>query len=399
MKKKSLTGMLVFVLLFTGMGLPAGKGKEVHAQKRVTLGNPVIENGVSTWDCIYFGRYYQSDINGKVKEPLKWRVLSVKGYDVFLMADSMVDYQAMYDYLQDKKGDTWDHSTLRPWLNGEFLKSAFTKEERAAIKTTLVRTSANPYYGTSGGKDTKDKLYLASFEEVSDPDYGFPESYENKSEARMVRSISPYVAQRMSTYISSTWTTPIPYQELLGPLQWLLRNPARSDCIMFINKSGKEGANGLGARYHSAYGIRPVLHLDQSKTSLFTYAGRVTSTGQIIEPEKVSGELPVVSGQTDSVKPKIVRLADVRITSLKRKKSGSIWVKWKKVKGAKGYQLQYSTNKKLKKAKTVNTKKGSSLCKKLKKGKKYYFRVRAYRIVEKKKVMGGWSKVKKIKVK
>ena len=42
---------------------------------------------------------------------------------------------------------------------------------------------------------------------------------------------------------------------------------------------------------------------------------------------------------------------------------------------------------------------GVIISQKLKKGKKYYLRVRAYRLVKNKKVYGAWSATKNIKVK
>ena len=80
-------------------------------------------------------------------------------------------------------------------------------------------------------------------------------------------------------------------------------------------------------------------------------------------------------------------------------KTGTATVKWSKVKGAKGYQLQYALNKKFKKKKSIQTKKTKYIIKKLKKKKTYYIRVRAYKMNGKKKVYGKWSKVKKVKVK
>ena len=77
-------------------------------------------------------------------------------------------------------------------------------------------------------------------------------------------------------------------------------------------------------------------------------------------------------------------------------------VAWKTVTGASGYQVQYSTSSKFKSAKTATVKKGSSkktTIKKLTKGKKYYFKVRAYKTVNGKKVYGAWSSVKSVKVK
>ena len=89
----------------------------------------------------------------------------------------------------------------------------------------------------------------------------------------------------------------------------------------------------------------------------------------------------------------------VNLSTVKNAKGKKINVKWKKVKGAKGYQLQYALNKKFKKKKSIQTKKTKYTIKKLKKKKTYYIRVRAYKMNGKKKVYGKWSKVKKVKIK
>lgn len=84
---------------------------------------------------------------------------------------------------------------------------------------------------------------------------------------------------------------------------------------------------------------------------------------------------------------------------VKNKKKKSVTLSWKKVVGAKGYWLQYATNKKFKKKKSKFVKKTKYTVKKLKRKKKYYFRVRAYKLDGKKKVYGKWSGVKKVKIK
>lgn len=71
-------------------------------------------------------------------------------------------------------------------------------------------------------------------------------------------------------------------------------------------------------------------------------------------------------------------IRSVKVTSVKKKK-GTVKIKIKTVKNA-TYEVQYSTNKKFKKAKTKKTKKATVTIKKLKAGKKYYFRVRAVAI-------------------
>ena len=58
-----------------------------------------------------------------------------------------------------------------------------------------------------------------------------------------------------------------------------------------------------------------------------------------------------------------------------------------------------SMRRKLKKKKSVQTKKTKYTIKKLKKKKTYYIRVRAYKMNGRKKVYGKWSTVKKVKIK
>ena len=100
-----------------------------------------------------------------------------------------------------------------------------------------------------------------------------------------------------------------------------------------------------------------------------------------------------------------VSVAKPKSVSPKKVKSAkkAVSVEWKKVGGVKGYQIQVATDKKFKKnKKTVTIKKQKTTkttVKKLKAKKKYYVRVRTYKIVNGKKVYSSWSKVKSVKTK
>ena len=92
-------------------------------------------------------------------------------------------------------------------------------------------------------------------------------------------------------------------------------------------------------------------------------------------------------------------------TSLKSVKAGkkSFTAKWSAQKSqTSGYQVQYSTAKSFKGAKTVTISKNkttSKTVKSLKAGKKYYVRVRTYKTVGKTKYYSGWSGYKTVKPK
>ena len=79
------------------------------------------------------------------------------------------------------------------------------------------------------------------------------------------------------------------------------------------------------------------------------------------------------------------------------KKKGKAVIKIKKIAKVSGYQLNVAQNVKFKKVKTINTKKTTVIVKKIKSNKKYYVRVRAYKVVNGTKVYGKWSNVRKVK--
>ena len=90
------------------------------------------------------------------------------------------------------------------------------------------------------------------------------------------------------------------------------------------------------------------------------------------------------------------------ITSVKAQ-SKAFTIKWKKKTNIAGYQIQYSTNSKFKKGnKTIKIKKAKTVSKKitgLKPSKKYYVRIRTYKIVNKKTYYSSWSKKKNVTTK
>lgn len=96
-----------------------------------------------------------------------------------------------------------------------------------------------------------------------------------------------------------------------------------------------------------------------------------------------------------------VKVAKAAIKSVVSKKTKTAVVTWKKVKGATGYQVTYSTKKNFKNAKsvTVSAKKTSTTLKKLAKGKDCYVKVRTLKKVNGKTYSSAYSKTLKVKVK
>jgi len=285
--KRSLALLLISALL-AGI-LPLSGSAPVQAAG-YGLNNPTTDaNGVTTWDCIWFGNYWQEDTNGDgkadkndAKQPIKWRVLSVEGDDVFLLADKNLDCQM---YNNTYTGVTWETCMMRSWLNGyggeinkdgkdysdsNFLNNAFSAAEQSAIKTTNIVNNDNPSYGTEGGKDTSDKVYLLSIDEVTNPEYGFNSSRSDYAESR--RALNTAFAKEQGAWTSTS-------QEYAGNGVWWLRSPGDdSGDASSVDFDGYVKTYGDDV-YSDDYAARPALHLNLSSASSWSYAGTVTSEG------------------------------------------------------------------------------------------------------------------------
>ena len=100
----------------------------------------------------------------------------------------------------------------------------------------------------------------------------------------------------------------------------------------------------------------------------------------------------IKSGKTLYAKWKKISLKQAVISKVQNVSGKKIKVTVKKVSGADGYQIQYSTKSNMKSAKTVTSSKTTTTISKLSKGKKYYVRVKAYKKDSTgKKVAGKWS--------
>lgn len=259
--KRLLAKLLALVMVLSLCEITLGQS--TPAKAAVSLQNPTTNgNGVTTWDCIYFGNYYQS--NSSTKEPIKWRVLSVNGNDAFLLADQNLDAKP---YNNKRANVTWATCTLRTWLNDTFLNMAFTSAEQAAIKNTTVVNEDNPYFGIEGGANTIDKVYLLSIAEASNTAYGFNGTFDASSETREAKN---------TAYAKECGTS----TEYEGNGCWWLRSPGSvSFNASFVNMYGYGYFNGwnVNSDDYAVRAVRPALHLNLSSSTLWRYAGKVTA--------------------------------------------------------------------------------------------------------------------------
>ena len=152
-----------------------------------------------------------------------------------------------------------------------------------------------------------------------------------------------------------------------------------------------------------------VVPTTQAPTEKATTVAPTTQTPTTIAPSETgtttktetTKETPTVS-TTEIVTTKTaqtVKVPKVKIKKATKKRSAKkLKVTLKTAKGVKGYQVMISKSKKFKKAKVKNYKKAKFTIKKLKANKKYFIRVRAYKVVNGEVYYGKWSN-RKVKFK
>ena len=115
-------------------------------------------------DIITFGTYEQDNKTANGKEEIEWKVLDKdENGKMFVVSRYALDCRHYHSKIEQV---TWETSDIRSWLNNDFYSTAFTKSERAKIKTTTLENRDNADYNTDGGNDTKDKVFLLSIDEA-----------------------------------------------------------------------------------------------------------------------------------------------------------------------------------------------------------------------------------------
>jgi len=157
---------------FDGSGAMVTGTKTIGGKSYTFGSDGVMKEGSSTTssyanakvgDIIKFGHYEQDDKSSNGKEPIEWQVLDRKE-DGSLLVISKYGLDTEY-YNPKHDGEmTWETSLIRKWLNSTFLNEAFSSTEQNIIVTTTVKNDL--LFRESGGRNTKDKIFLLSYEEV-----------------------------------------------------------------------------------------------------------------------------------------------------------------------------------------------------------------------------------------
>ena len=142
-------------------------------------------DNVKLGEIIQFGKYEQDNNEKNGPEDIKWIVLKIQDNKALIISKYALDSK-QYD-TEDPKGQLWEYSSLRYWLNTDFIDTAFTYEEK--IKISPILTS--PYQSTDyivsspSSLENNDSIYRDSIFllNMHDMEKYFPDEESRKCEA------------------------------------------------------------------------------------------------------------------------------------------------------------------------------------------------------------------------
>lgn len=230
--------------------------------------------------------------------PLRWRVLDIQGNRALLLADRMPDCVPFH---KEEEEVTWEECTLRSWLNGYgaqankqgidytgngFVDRAFTTQEQEAILPALCGNPANRDYGTDSGRDTEDRLFILSNEEVFEGEdaarYGFHQSRDYDDPAK--RFTSTLYAKCMGA-----WWSPV--DQYAGNSFWFMRTSGyTSRSVTYICDFGYIYSRGTLATCSDA-GVLPAMWIDLDRAEIIC-EGERSSTQIMRTAEREETPLP-----------------------------------------------------------------------------------------------------------
>ncbi len=196
------------------------------------------ENGYSEGSTYYF-RW----------EPIEWRVLSNDSNGVYVISSKVLDSQPYHNFYENV---TWETCSLRSWLNGDFYNLAFSDDEKSTLVMTTLVNENNAKHDTDGGNDTQDNIWVISFSDSLNADYGFISA--EATEDPLKRAFGSEYAKCQGLRKSDVTEYP-------DTSVWWMRTPGKpGDHATICGYEGKINHTG-GKVLNSGFGIRPAFKL------------------------------------------------------------------------------------------------------------------------------------------
>ena len=189
-------------------------------------------------DIVTYGNYEQDGFYSNGEETIEWIVIA-RDRDNHALLLSRYCLDAL-PYNEDGGDVTWEDSSIRAWLNGEFLESAFGGDPNGFICTAECKTK-DGRSGTDGGENTTDRIFLLAVDEVT--------QYFPKESSRRA-PVTEYAKEQGAEYDKN------------GNGWWWLRTPGKTqDMAAGVHTAGGVNYDGRDVD-RTDLCIRPALWLD-----------------------------------------------------------------------------------------------------------------------------------------
>lgn len=100
-----------------------------------------LDSAVQVGETVSFGQYAPEQADGQAAKDIEWIVAKRSGSEAVLVSRSLIDGKPFDDSGAAKP---WAECSLRAWLNGYFLQTAFSDRERAALIETEQNNGSEP---------------------------------------------------------------------------------------------------------------------------------------------------------------------------------------------------------------------------------------------------------------
>ncbi|MCR4992339.1 MAG: DUF6273 domain-containing protein, partial [Lachnospiraceae bacterium] len=242
---------------------------------------------------VVMGYYEQDNNTDNGKEPIEWEILGEDENGKLLISRYVLDGFA-YDELPDDGSEyvcTWGDCTLRAMLNGEFYETVFSAEEKQLIKETKLLNPGNTDFGSLGGEDTLDRIFILSMEELCKYyTFEYESSYSSdKYGQSLITMATPYAESRdiynfqidELDYEGEGDVMPLKdagySRDVIGMqgAYWRLRTPgADNEFTGMVSYYGEANSYGYYVYEKGYYGIRPAMYISSDATAV-EYTGEI----------------------------------------------------------------------------------------------------------------------------
>lgn len=174
-------------------------------------------------------------------EPILWRVLSPETglvmstvaldsqpYQNFVSTSASGYYNAEGHFASD-----WETSSIRAWLNADFLQTAFTAGEQSRISDVTLQNKS-VFSDLYNSANTVDKVFLLSYQDALNAGYGFASRYSSFDKARQLVSTDYAKCQGCASSSEADFS---------GNCWWFLRSPSDSGYVSGATYYGKTSSH------------------------------------------------------------------------------------------------------------------------------------------------------------